>query len=174
MLLSTSDFTVRPYRILNIEEARDFVDFVKAKEKEILKSILGYSLWKDIDQMGEESSVDESLSALVDGGEYTYLGVLYEYQGLIDLLKPAIMSLWIEQNNFKFVSAGIIETAPQENSTLLDPYPFVAKYWNEYVSKVGDSFNQKGGTLYGFMKANEDDYPDWECTPPEPINRFGL
>lgn len=173
MLLSTSDFTVRPYRIINIEESRDFIDFAKAKEKDILKSILGYSLWKDIDQMDGGSSVDASLTALVDGGEYLYLGVQYEYHGLVDLLKPAVMSLWIEKNNFRFTSSGYVESAPQENTTLLDPQPFIVELWNEYVSKVGECYNQKG-TLYGFMKANEEDYPDWEFTLPTLKNRFGL
>lgn len=170
MLLSTSDFLTRPYRILNIEESKDFVDFVKTSERELLTDILGYSLWKELD---ETASPGAALIALRDGAEYEYVGKPYKYNGLVDLLKPAVMSLWIPKNNYKFTNVGYVESSPQENSSLVDPEQFRVQLWNEFVEKVGLCLNQKN-SFYGFMKANESNYPEWDFTEQKAENRFGL
>lgn len=174
MLLSTSHFTVRPYRIQNLESAPDFISFIGVKEREILTSILGYSLWSAVTASG---SISNALQRLRDGAEYEYRGITFKYNGLVDLLKPVAISLWIEQNNYIFSDMGYVEKAPQQQNTLVDPQAHIATLWNEFVVKVGDCYTQENkgeGTLYGFMKANESDYPNWEFNLPEKKNRFGL
>lgn len=186
MLLSTSDFTVRPYRILNLEESKDFIDFARQAEKKILIDILGYPLWTDVDQ-GVESgeSGEDILTELKDGAEYSYSDKTYKYNGLVDLLKPAVLSMWINKNNYRFTSTGYIENKPQDNTTLLDPEPFIVELWNEFVVKVGGGNSGYGygysyygpllqGTFYGYMTANKDSFPEWRFTEQKLKNRYGL
>lgn len=183
MLLSTSDFTVRPYRILNIEESKDFIDFATVAERKILIDILGYPLWMDVDQ-GVESgeSGEDILTELKAGAEYSYSDKTYKYNGLVDLLKPAVLSMWISQNNYVLTSTGYIEKHPQDNTTLLDPEPFIVALWNEFVVKVGVCNSHYGyhygpflqGTFYGYMTANKDSFPEWKFTEQKIKNRYGL
>jgi hypothetical protein len=173
MLLKTAHFTVRPYRISNIESVPDFISFAEKAEREILTSILGYSLWTDV----VAANPSATLLKLRDGAEYEYKGVTFKYCGLVDLLKPSVLSQWIELNNYILSDMGYVEKQPGQNNTLIDPQANIASLWNDYVRKVGDCYAQshKGeGTLYGFMKANEGDYPDWEFHLPEKKNRFGM
>jgi hypothetical protein len=174
MLLKTSHFTIRPYRIQNLESAPDFIAFIEKVERKILTSILGYSLWTEVTAIG---TLSETMTKLRDGAEYEYNDVTYKYYGLVDLLKPAAMSNWIEQNNYIFSDMGYVEKTPQQQNTLIDPQAHIATLWNEYVEKVGYCYahQHKGeGTLYGFMKSNESDYPNWEFNIPERKNRFGM
>src|SRR5690606_35668152 len=98
----------------------------------------------------------------------------YKYNGLKDLLVPAVFSRWVDQNNYRLTAAGFVQTAPaQENLTVVDPEPFIVSAWNDFVTQAGECYNQRN-TLYGFLKANENDYPDLDFTPPTLKNRYGL
>lgn len=174
MLLKTSHFTVRPYRVNHVESNPDFISFLETAEKEILIAILGYQLWADVTANGSLSAV---LTNLRDGAEYEYNDVTYKYDGLVDLLKPAALSMWVEVKNWTLTESGYVEKSPQENNTVIDPAGHVVTLWNMYVAKVGDCYahqNKGLGTLYGFMMANREDYTAWEFQLPEKKNRFGL
>lgn len=174
MFLSSSDFINRPYRVINQEESRDFQAFIEKQEVKLLIDLLGYSLWAEMEEDLKSSNPSEIFTALKNGAEYTFNGKTYKYNGLVDLLIPAVFSRWIDQNNYKLTAAGFVQTSPsQENLTVVDPEPFIVAAWNDYVSKVGECYNQKN-TLYGFMKANEDEFPNWEFTLPTLKNRYGL
>jgi len=174
MLLKTSHFTTRPYRVNHVESNPDFIAFLETAEREILTSILGHQLWAAVTATGTLSA---PLTSLRDGTEYEFNEITYKYYGLVDLLVPGALSEWVEAKNWTLTEMGYVEKAPLENNTLIDPAGHTATLWNDYVKKVGDCYAQvnKGmGTLYGFLKANEEDYPTWEFNLPEKENRWGM
>jgi hypothetical protein len=181
-IIDVSDFNDRPYQVPNQSESPEFKDFIEAAETRILKSILGYTLWKEFSDAFDASEVAmapalaDKWADLRDGAEYEIGGKTYKYDGLKDLLKPAIYALWMPQGAYKWTNVGMQENMPRKDnagadlSKGLDMLEFQVQYWNEYAAKVKA---EKNG-LYGFMVTNETDYTDWEFTIPEYKNRFSL
>lgn len=174
-LITPDLFINRPYKVPNREESQDFADFIEKEEEKLLINLLGYPLYKEFSEELSGSNVSDAFTRLRDGAEYTFYGVTCKYNGLKDLLIPAIYSRWINHVHYVFTASGYMRSQPaQENFQVLeDPELFIVAAWNDYVCKVGERYNQKN-TFYGFMMANKDDYPDWQFTMPCLKNRFGL
>lgn len=172
--VDVTDFNELPYKIPNQNEAREFVTFIEKEETKILKKLLGIDLYNEfIEGLATSGEVEERWTELRDGVEYEYNGVTYEYLGLVDLLVPAIYSIWVQTTYRRFTSSGVIVNKGQQNTEAVNPSYEIVQNWNEYVKKVGGVCGQEG-TLYGFMTANEDDYEDWEFTEPELKNTLDL
>ncbi len=182
MILDPSDFDERPYRIPNQEESRDFIPFIEKKEKEILVSLFGYEFYKElIEGLDTSGTVEQIYTDLVDGVDYTSGGKTYEYQGLIYTLVPAIYSMWVDKNAYKFTNIGHVNNNSPQQSTTIDNEPFVVEAWNDYCKRVGtykcgdrSTWNDRKNTLWGFYQANKADYPAICFDPPEFKNRFGF
>jgi hypothetical protein len=176
-IIDVADFNDRPYQVPNQSESPEFKDFIEAAETRILKSILGYTLWKEFsDAVDNDDPLDQKWVDLRDGAEYEIGDKTYKYDGLKDLLKPAIYALWMPQGAYKWTNVGMQENLPRKDnagadlSKGLDLLEFQVQYWNEYAAKVKAYRNG----LFGFMTINEDDYDNWEFTVPEYKNRFSL
>lgn len=177
MFLSLSDFNARPYRIPNQAESPDLEQFIEEKEEEILQCLFGYELYTEFMANVDTSGAESRWVNLRDGAEYTYDEKLYRYRGLIDMLRPAIYSLWVDQNAYKFTNVGMVNNNAPEKSIVIDAEPHRVKAWNDYVRKAYDRGSRKN-TLHGFMEANESDYDSWEFDEYAPCvayqNRFSL
>jgi hypothetical protein len=174
MFIESTDFLTIPYKIPNQPETRDFVDFIEAEEANILKEILGLALYNELISAWETSGEpDQVWTDLVEGEEYTQNEILYEYKGLVDLLVPEIYSRWVKVNYRKLTSSGVVTNLGQQNTETNNPDVEFAQAHNVYVKKVGNSCNLKN-SFYGFMKANEIDYDDWEFTEQKLTNQFNL
>lgn len=176
MILDLTDFLDREYKIPNQNESRDLEAFIEKHEKEILKELLGYELFAELEAALESSAeLEDRWVDLRDGAEYTYNDKTYKWLGLVDLLKPAVYSRWINVGTYKFTNVGFVQNnAQQQSATLEDMEPFIVRAWNEFVLKVGYNYEQRFGTLYGFMKANEADYDGWCFTEQKFKNRHSL
>lgn len=178
MIIDPKDFAKRTYKIPNQQESRDLVNFLQEAEEEIAIGILGKTLWEDFNEAVNTSGTDPIYQALFEGADYTYNNDTYHYDGWVDLVRPAIYSMWIPATTDKMTNIGFVtNNSPKEAKVLEDPETFVVTYWNEFVTKVGYNalcgYNRKG-TFYGFMKANSANYPDWMFRCPKPKNRFGF
>lgn len=181
MILQLTDFNDRPYKIPNQNESRDLESWIEAKENELLKLILGYELWKEFTEALDGSGeLEQKWIDLRDGAEYEYGGKTYKYNGLVDLLRPAIYALWVPEGTWKFTNSGYVqnEQTPDNSVTLNTSDEFQAVRWNEFVSKCNGFCLSQCNTFYGFMKADEalaePNYPDWDFTAQKFKNRYGL
>ncbi len=176
MILELTDFIDREYKIPNQNESRDLEAFIEKHEIEILKEILGYELFAEFETaLNDSGELDQKWVDLKDGAEYTYATKTYKWLGLVDLLKPAVYSRWINYGTYKFTNVGFIQNnAQQQSATLEDMEPFIVRAWNEFVLKVGHNCEQRYGTFYGFMKVNESDYTGWTFKKQNFKNRHGL
>lgn len=164
IVIDRSDFNNRPYRIDNQAESRDLDDWIAERERELLIQLLGYELFAEFEEGIGSSAPSEFFTNLKNGATYTYGGGTYRYNGLVDVLRPAIYSMWLDQQTYKFTSVGYVENTPSTSSTRIDNEPFRVQAWNDYVRKVGsDEYSCKYnrmGTLLGFLYANTEEFDD--------------
>ncbi len=177
MFIEVTDFTERPYRIPNQNESTDLLSFLSTEEARLaIENLLGYDLWKDFVEAYDASlesgadPLDQKWSKIIEGAEYTYGSYLMKYNGWVDLLRPALYSLWIPKGSQKLTNIGYVENAPPQQSTLIDSFPSEVESWNQFVKKSG--IYEHCHTFYGFMYENRADYPNWIYNPPRMKNRF--
>lgn len=157
-----------------------FSNWMEAKEEETLKSLLGVSLYTDFIEGLDDSTIEQKWIDLRDGTTYEFSDVAYEYKGLVDLLKPRIMALWYPTIHRKTTSVGVVINQGQQNTTSIAPDLEYVDNQNIYVRKVGGQIYcsswlcYQSNCLYGFMKANEDDYEGWIFEQPKIENYLGL
>lgn len=181
MILQLTDFTDREYKIPNQNESRDLESWIERHETALLKELLGYELWKQFTEGLETSGdIEQKWIDLRDGAEYEYGDRTYKYDGLVDLLRPAIFSKWVPVGTWKLTNSGMVQNnqTPENSVTLDNVDEFLTVRWNEFVTKCnGHCLNQRN-TFYGFMKADEaadePNYPDWDFTEQRFKNRYGL
>lgn len=161
MFLTLSDFNARPYRIPNQQESPDLQPFIDDREEEILLCLLGYEMHAEFVANVDTSDVEQKWIDLRDGKTYTYSGNLYKYAGIVDMLRPAVYAEWIDSGAYKLTNVGYIQNNAPKESQVLDHEVFKVEAWNRYIKKAYDCGSQRN-TWYGFMKANESNYPEWE------------
>lgn len=174
-ILTTSHFKIRPYRISNQEESNDLTDFIQKNEERILKDLLGIDFYTAAIAGMTAGTPDAKWQALKTGADYDYCDVTFRFEGMFDLLIPMIYSMWLMETFDKHTSAGIVQATPA-NSTVISPARRIGKANAEFFKKAGDACNQEN-TLYGFLYANRDTYPEWDETrwcPRGRVNALGL
>lgn len=187
MIIDPTNFNDRPYKVPNQEESRDFISFIGETEDQLATGthpeerccLLGSELWEEFKTALESSGpIDAIWETLRDGGFYEYNNVQYQYKGWADLVRPGIFSLWLPEAVYKLTNVGYVVNDTTDKASLIeDQYPFQVKYWNKFVDNVGYKahygYNYKN-SFYGFMKANEDNYPSWHFKCPRYKNRYDL
>jgi len=172
MFLDVSDFEDAPYRIPNQEESRDLQNFIDLKEAEYLKKVLGLSFYNEfIAGLESSGTVEDIWIDLRDGSTYQLYsqGQSYQWEGVKELLKPVIMSCWLEENYRKWSNGGMIVNNGQNNSTSVNPIDEIVSNWNKFVRKVGVGYQywytcwdgSNEGTLRGFLDENKTLYDGW-------------
>lgn len=161
MFLQLTDFQARPYRIPNQQESPDLEQFIERTEEDLLICLLGYELYSEFVANVDTSSPESRWVDLRDGADYLYAGHPYKYSGIVEMLKPAVYSKWIDPGAYKFTNVGYVQNNAPKESTTLDQSGFRVEAWNRYVKLAYDRGSRKN-TWYGFMKATEADYQGWE------------
>lgn len=196
LFVEKEDFDKLPYNIpakqlmeydgTNISDtvvSPEFDAFCDENEAEILKQLLGLDLYNDFIAGLNPDSVDypeEKWQKLLDGAEYTYNGITYEWKGMRKLLRPFIFSMWLRDNYDNYNETGV-SVAKVENAEMISPALRIVQAWNKFYGMAGDStkcytsktYNHKN-TLYGFLKVNFTDYSNWVYTDVGSMNRFNL
>lgn len=149
MFLLATDFDVIPYSIPNLTGNNSFPDYVDAHEEEILKSILGKSLYDAFVAGLEEEYPEDRWIDLRDGGEYVYSDKTYEWVGMVKLLRPYIYAMWLRDTFDTHAGIGVVQ-GKAENAKVLNPGKRIARAYNVFSNLVGCDWRLKG-TLYGFL-----------------------
>lgn len=178
MLIKATDFESPPYKFPNQKEFAGgflaFKEFIADEERKLLESILGIALYDEfMEALDSSGELEEKWANLLDGATYEANDVTYRYRGLVDLLVPGVFSKLLPIGYRKSTSSGVIINKGQQNTETQDPTFEIVTAWNEYAVKVGDGCHLEN-SLYGFMKANEDDYESWVFTDQPKKNQLDL
>lgn len=174
MFVVRADFDNQPYNIPNLDKVQNsFAAFVEREEEEQLTSIIGYTLYKQFTTgLAVTPTPDQKWLDLRDGKEYINSnGKIYKYKGMKKIFIPYIYAMWLRAN-FDNDSAVGIALALTENAEIISPSTRICNAYNDHSKLVGDSCINN--SLYGFLKTNEEVYPDFEFTCPGEMNIFNL
>lgn len=175
MAVELADFLDRPYRIPNQDESTDLENFITAKEEELLRDLLGTTLYDAYIAGISAGSPAQKWVDLRDGKNYTYGGVTFHFAGLDACLIPAIFALWVKETSDQFTASGTVRNAPVLNGTAVSPARRISEAWGRWLTLVGSEC-QYWDSLYGFLVANATDYDfdgtDW--VTPGSMNAFDL
>lgn len=186
----------------NVNLRTAITEAITAYEDEILKKLLGYTLWKalddDLDSNGDPQT--QIYINLVKGAEFTFTYDGYtintKWEGLVNTAKKSLLAYYVYyqyRRNFVGNSSGIAEVVNKpENATVVSPLHKITRAWNRMVDLYGETpnilfkypdyfltdsnyehFNTQP-SAYNFLLANSTDYPDWVFTPIRKINRFEI
>lgn len=175
MAVVLDDFLERPYRIPFPENDTDLLAFVQATEQDLLRGILGTTLYNAyVAGIGAGSPAQKWVD-LRDGSDYTYSGVEYHFKGLDAMLVPGIFALWVKETSDRFTTSGTVRNAPAANTTGASPRRRISEAWGTFLDRVGSECEYRD-SLYGFLSANTSDYDfnSAEWTTPRGMNAFDL
>lgn len=193
--LIDDDYMIRDISIPNLNTSGSLAEFnadVDKYQKEVLKKVLGFELYSLFitDPSSEQRFID-----IRDGKSFTFdfngKTITREYVGLqndeLESLIAYYVYFWAVRNRATYTS-GIGEVLPNaENSQRVSPSDKLRWAWNNFVELSGvtcDYFNKfdlssynfanDEGSLYNFLLANKEIYPEWEFTPTDKINLFNI
>lgn len=168
------------------------LDSISRYENEVLKSLLGYTLWKELLDDLNESGVPQTQKWIdfVNGAEFSFeldgQTVSTKWNGIVNSDKVSLLSYYVYFKHRFYGQtsySGIGETkAKGENSTVADGSYKITGAWNnminlygqvpyEYTDKIffQDSDNyvhyNDDPSAYNFLLANISDYSGWAFTP---------
>ena len=175
--------------------AADISEAIARYEKEILISLLGYKLYKQL----VATPTVEPYKSLIEGAEFelTFDGItqLLKWNGLKNSDKESLIAFYTyykyQERNFVKPSAISTVKAKAENAETVTPVWKMVNAWNEMIKLYGEFDNlwfaqsyttiiQPDGGLvfnndasaFNYMSANVALFPDWIFTPLRPINPF--
>lgn len=148
--------------------------------------VLGDDIWKSLQNPNLNQPVAEGAYwtleeeankwlLLKNGGQYytvTNSQITKRWDGMKKLLKPLIYSDWLAFGYTESTGNGEVKSKV-ENGTVVSPKRKVVSAFNDY-SKMAGNGKSKSNTLYGFLIANSDLYPDFVFGDPGRMNIFNL
>ena len=150
-------------------------------EPEILKKVLGYELWKLVD---DDATSPTRILELVSGKNYTvsYNGRdqavrwagLKDSTNLISLI--AYYTYFMVQTNNHTHTTNVGQASSSvENSVRANPSQKMGSAWYRLRELVGYSGQHiLEPSLYNFLTKYKDDYPEWVFTNVGQVNMFGI
>jgi hypothetical protein len=131
--------------------------FIDKYEPKFLTELLGYGLYKDFKAGLLVNPVADKWKALRDGGEYTYSGSTFRWNGLKQadgsMIANYVYYWWMRNELTQTTGMGEVATK-SENSVRVSASNKMTSAWNEMVNQVW--------ALTSFMNASIVDYPDWQ------------
>lgn len=148
-------------------------------EPDLLRKVLGYDLSKLVMAYANPGS-DQRIIDIVEGKEYSYdTDHLVNWQGLKNtaLISPIayyVYYRYVRSQLVLFQSSGA--TAQEsEHGTRADASQLLSGAWYEMRELLGyPGQDVYAPSLYNFLMANVDDYPELEFTDIGMINSFGI
>ena len=172
-------------------------------EKEVLQMVLGYELYDlFIANPTDQRFVDISIGKEFEF-DFCGKTVKRKWNGLKNADKESLIAYYVyfkHKSNLNTITASISEVKPKlENSNPASANMKLIRAWNNFVELSGDlndvdryycgcryfdyfdKYNissyhhvNSAPSLYNFLLANKDTYPEWEFEPSEKINIFGI
>lgn len=172
--------------------------YIDIYEPEILKSLLGYELYKallaDLNEAGNPQS--DRFINLINGAEFTITDggntITEKWEGLVNTKKQSLISYHVYFNYRQInenVNTGVgqknIIAENSENASYVEMMvginnKMIDLYGNTGINRIINYNNANYGyynylpSAYNFLLSNIDDYPEWIFKPIEKINVFGI
>lgn len=185
----------------NEEDITKLNSYIEKYQEDVLIMALGYDLYSKfiIDPEAEQRFKD-----IRDGKEFEFdfCGKLVKrkYIGLANTQKESLIAYYtyffLVSNNVTFTSTTGEIKPDNENSNQASPNQKLMRSWNKFVDLTGNVFDDKlsfywdgwfnqfdlssyqhvnaAPSLFNFLLANKDVYPEWEFQPSEKINIFAV
>jgi hypothetical protein len=181
----------------------NFTNAITRYENEILKKLLGYTLWKEftdaVEAATEESPLAQKWIDLRDGAEFSFewegYTVSEKWNGLVNsdlrsLIAYYVYYMYRRDNESQFTGIGE-SLSISENSKWVSPLNKLVHVYNSMVDLYGKTPNyaraykcflnvddyvhyNTNPSAYNFLLANKDDYTSWVFTPIGKVNSFGI
>lgn len=197
-IIDTS-FFVEDIEIPNVAQApirAKLENSIKLYEKEVLISLLGYPMWKDLFASGYVDGDASKWDKLVNGEEFSFelngRTVTTYWEGLKGLEKKSLIAYYVyfmhRRKEASYMSGiGTEVKADTENSTMDDLHAKLVYVWNEFIKMYGDVCGDMDGFIlnpqhengepsaYNYLLAKSSDFTNWRFTVMGgEINRFGI
>ena len=200
----SKDYFIRDITIsrINSESGSSTIDSsIDKYEKEVLLKVLGYDLYQlFIDNPTDARFVDLSVGKEF---EFDFCGktVKRKYVGFKNSEKESLIAYYVyfkhQSINQTFTSTVGEVRSSTENASPASANQKLTRAWNNFVELSGDLNNtyynnynnhyyfnsleistyqhvNSAPSLFNFILANKDVYPEWEFMPTEQINIFGI
>ena len=155
--------------------------YITRYEKEVLQKLLGYELWKALDDdLVDGEPQTQRFIDLVDGKDYTLSsGETIRWNGLRNDDKVSLIAYytfyWYLRNKTTATST-LGEIRPNvENSANASPAQRLSGAWHRLEELYG-YYSQTSliGSAYNFLKEHESSYDEWVFTAIGSVNSFDL
>ncbi len=178
MSLIDTDYFVKDIAIPSDTESNLTNDITKY-EPEILKQLLGYELWKLVD---DDPASPDRIQDLVEGKEYTVSfnnrNQTIKWNGLTNSENISLIAYWVyywwQRNNATHTTSLGEGKSKLENSFIAMSNQKIGNAWyrlRELYGYPGQRITEP--SAYNFLKENEDDYPEWIFEPIGLVTMFG-
>lgn len=133
----------------NSIQAANIDAYITRYEDEILKKLLGYTLWKaliaDLDGNGDPQT--QRFTDIVDGAEFSFdfegNTINTKWEGLRNTLKKSLIAYWVYfqyRNETENYFSGIGQRKGKgENSVMADITPKIVFSWNKMIELYGET-----------------------------------
>lgn len=195
-IIDTS-FFVGDIEIPNVAQApirAKLENSIKLYEKEVLISLLGYPMWKDL--QANIASPSGIWDKLINGEEFSFTfngeTITTYWEGLKGLEKKSLIAYYVyfmhrRKEASYMAGVGTEVKADTENSTMDDLHTKLVYVWNEFIKMYGDVCGDMDGfvsnpqhenmepSAYNYILAKAADFTNWKFQPfGGEINRFGI
>lgn len=171
-LLTIENFS-NPFEVFEKHDNNDgyekyFDDILAKSQKEFLINILGYQMYKTMQDAYPDSGF---FSELVSGVEYTEDSILYDFEGIKDALMRYTYYIWQRFNADSLQSSGSIRQGFNESVKVIPDDKMVSAY-NEMEDLINND-TIYAPTIYHYIDTQYTG-TDWEYKGFEKINKVGI
>ncbi len=187
-LIDTTYF-VEEIEVPNANQAENKVPLEKSiaqYQKEVLISLLGYPLYKEL--IAHTVVSGDKFDKLINGEdfEFEFEGetISTRWEGLLGFQKKSLIAYYVyfmHRKKKQSYNSGIdVEVeADTENSSKASLYLKLVDIWNEFVLMYGDGCDDQhdnaDASAYNYLLAKTADFPTWKFTSQEgEVNRLGI
>ena len=150
MSLIDSTYFIGDIALPNLDEvSNSFADFITRYETELLKKLLGYTLWKEFTDALDAGSPAQKWVDLRDGAEFSFefegVTVTTKWGGLINTDLESVIAYYVyykyRQINLSTTTSINDVVGLPENATKVNDVRKMAYAWNEMLKLYGDLYS---------------------------------
>jgi len=162
------------------DDYKDLSTIITRYEKEVLQQLLGYELWKALDDdLVSGVPQTQRFIDLVDGKEYTVGSSTIKWNGLQNTDKISLIAYytfyWYLRNHTTNTSTLGEVGSNMENAIVVSPAQRLSGAWHRLRELYGFAAqNSLIPSAYNFLQEYESTYSEWEFTEIGTVNSFDL
>jgi hypothetical protein len=149
----------------NTQSENTIKQYIERYENEILKSLLGYELWKELIADLNSNYIPQTpkFVSLVDGAEFSFdlngKTINTKWEGIKNTLKISLISYYVYyqyRNQTESYFSGTGQVKPKkENAEIVDARPKIIESWNKMIELYGEvprEFRKKDNYMHKYCR----------------------